>query len=203
MAGETRGNLAAGGAAWMPPRRRARHRRTPGPILWARGLLIVGLDLIGDRLTEINVTSPTCMVEITAQTGFDVPGAVIDALEGHAPDHRLTFWLLAIGLALLLAGCQRERLHQQESYVFGTRVEVITWDAPSRKPLRRRGAARVRPPAPGLPRLGALRTHRPQHGHRRGHPTDPGIARSWPPCSPTPRPSPPPATNCSTRPSAS
>jgi glutathione synthase len=37
--------------------------------------------VIGDRLTEINVTSPTCMVEITAQTGFDVPGAVIDALE--------------------------------------------------------------------------------------------------------------------------
>jgi glutathione synthase len=51
------------------------------PILWARGLLIVGLDLIGDRLTEINVTSPTCMVEIAAQTGFDVAGAVIDALE--------------------------------------------------------------------------------------------------------------------------
>jgi glutathione synthase len=47
----------------------------------ARGLLIVGLDLIGDRLTEINVTSPTCMVEITDQTGFDVPGAVIDTLE--------------------------------------------------------------------------------------------------------------------------
>jgi thiamine biosynthesis lipoprotein len=44
--------------------------------------------------------------------------------------HRLTFWLLTIGLALLLAGCQRERLHQQESYVFGTRVEVITWGAP-------------------------------------------------------------------------
>ena len=51
------------------------------PILWARGLLIVGLDVIGDRLTEINVTSPTCMVEITDQTGFDVPGAVIDTLE--------------------------------------------------------------------------------------------------------------------------
>ncbi|HQX08115.1 MAG TPA: glutathione synthase, partial [Zoogloea sp.] len=39
------------------------------------------LDVIGDSLTEINVTSPTCMVEITAQMGFDVPGAVIDALE--------------------------------------------------------------------------------------------------------------------------
>ena len=51
------------------------------PILWQRGLLIVGLDLIGERLTEINVTSPTCMVEITDQTGFDVPGAVIDTLE--------------------------------------------------------------------------------------------------------------------------
>ncbi|HNE16819.1 MAG TPA: glutathione synthase, partial [Rhodocyclaceae bacterium] len=81
--GETRGNLAAGGRGVAMPltdgeRAIAGHL---APILWARGLLIVGLDVIGDRLTEINVTSPTCMVEITAQTGFDVPGAVIDALE--------------------------------------------------------------------------------------------------------------------------
>ncbi|HMZ77691.1 MAG TPA: glutathione synthase, partial [Rhodocyclaceae bacterium] len=80
--GETRGNLAAGGRGVAMPltdgeRAIAGHL---APILWARGLLIVGLDVIGDRLTEINVTSPTCMVEITAQTGFDVPGAVIDAL---------------------------------------------------------------------------------------------------------------------------
>ncbi|MBN9694965.1 MAG: glutathione synthase [Zoogloea sp.] len=83
MAGETRGNLAAGGRGVAMPltegeRAIAEHL---APILWARGLLIVGLDVIGDRLTEINVTSPTCMVEITAQMGFDVPGAVIDALE--------------------------------------------------------------------------------------------------------------------------
>ena len=55
--------------------------------------------------------------------------------------HRLTFWLLTIGLALLLAGCQRERLHQQESYVFGTRVEVITWGAP--EPQARAATAAV------------------------------------------------------------
>ncbi len=83
MAGETRGNLAAGGRGVAMPltdgeRAIADHL---APILWSRGLLIVGLDVIGDRLTEINVTSPTCMVEITAQSGFDVPGAVIDALE--------------------------------------------------------------------------------------------------------------------------
>lgn len=52
-----------------------------GPTLREKGLLFVGLDVIGEHLTEINVTSPTCMVEITDQTGFDVPGAVIDTLE--------------------------------------------------------------------------------------------------------------------------
>ena len=45
------------------------------------GLLLVGLDVIGDSLTEINVTSPTCFQEITEQSGFDVPGMFIDALE--------------------------------------------------------------------------------------------------------------------------
>ena len=82
-AGETRGNLAAGGRGVAMPLTEGERAIAEylAPILWARGLLIVGLDVIGDRLTEINVTSPTCMVEITAQTGFDVPGAVIDALE--------------------------------------------------------------------------------------------------------------------------
>ena len=47
----------------------------------AAGLLIVGLDVIGGHLTEMNVTSPTCMVEIAAQQGFDVAGLVIDKLE--------------------------------------------------------------------------------------------------------------------------
>jgi glutathione synthase len=51
------------------------------PILAARGLLLVGLDVIGDCLTEVNVTSPTCFREITTQTGFDVAQAFIAALE--------------------------------------------------------------------------------------------------------------------------
>ncbi|MBS0352813.1 MAG: glutathione synthase [Proteobacteria bacterium] len=82
-AGETRGNLAAGGRGVAMPLTDGERAIAEylAPILWARGLLIVGLDVIGDRLTEINVTSPTCMVEITAQMGFDVSGAVIDALE--------------------------------------------------------------------------------------------------------------------------
>ena len=52
-----------------------------GPVLAARGLLLVGLDVIGDCLTEINVTSPTCFQEITDQTGCDVAAIFIDALE--------------------------------------------------------------------------------------------------------------------------
>ncbi|PKO56689.1 MAG: glutathione synthase, partial [Betaproteobacteria bacterium HGW-Betaproteobacteria-21] len=82
-AGETRGNLAAGGRGVAMPltvreREIAEHL---APILWARGLLIVGLDVIGGHLTEVNVTSPTCMVEIAAQQGFDVAGLVIAKLE--------------------------------------------------------------------------------------------------------------------------
>jgi len=50
-------------------------------VLAARGLLLVGLDVIGSHLTEINVTSPTCFVEITQQTGFDVAAMFVDALE--------------------------------------------------------------------------------------------------------------------------
>ena len=52
-----------------------------GPVLAARGLLLVGLDIIGEHLTEINVTSPTCFAEITQQTGWDVAARFIDALE--------------------------------------------------------------------------------------------------------------------------
>ncbi len=52
-----------------------------GPVLAARGLLLVGLDVIGDYLTEINVTSPTCFQEIHQQAGFDVPAMFVDALE--------------------------------------------------------------------------------------------------------------------------
>ena len=81
--GEVRGNLAAGGKGVAQPIS-ARDREIAehiGPIVAARGLLLVGLDVIGDSLTEINVTSPTCFQEITGQTGFDVPAMFIDALE--------------------------------------------------------------------------------------------------------------------------
>ena len=82
-AGETRGNLAAGGsgvAQELSPRDRE-IAETLGPILFARGLLLVGIDVIGDHLTEINVTSPTCMVEIRQQTGFDSAATFIAAIE--------------------------------------------------------------------------------------------------------------------------
>ena len=57
-------------------------RERLGAVLAARGLLLVGLDLIGGHLTEINVTSPTCFQEITDQTGFNVAQRFVDALEG-------------------------------------------------------------------------------------------------------------------------
>ena len=81
--GETRGNLAAGArgiAQELSPRDRA-IAAAVGPALAAEGLLLVGLDVIGDYLTEINVTSPTGMREIVEQTGFDVAGMMIDAVE--------------------------------------------------------------------------------------------------------------------------
>ena len=59
----------------------ARSARALGPALASRGLLLVGLDVIGDHLTEVNVTSPTCFVEIAEQTGFDVASMFVDALE--------------------------------------------------------------------------------------------------------------------------
>ena len=81
--GESRGNLAAGGtgvARPLSPRDRE-IAETLGPQLAGRGLLLVGLDIIGDCLTEINVTSPTCFREITEQSGFNVAGMFVDALE--------------------------------------------------------------------------------------------------------------------------
>ena len=62
----------------------ARHREIPaalGPTLAARGLLLVGLDVIGDWLTEVNVTSPTCFREIADQAGYDVAAQFVQALE--------------------------------------------------------------------------------------------------------------------------
>ena len=81
--GETRGNLAAGGTGVARPLS-ARDREiaeTLAPQLNALGLLLVGLDVIGDYLTEVNVTSPTCFREIADQTGFNVAAMMIDALE--------------------------------------------------------------------------------------------------------------------------
>ena len=81
--GEVRGNLAAGGKGVAQPLS-ARDREIAnalGPILFKRGLLLVGLDIIGDSLTEINVTSPTCFQEIHDQTACDVPALFMEALE--------------------------------------------------------------------------------------------------------------------------
>lgn len=80
---EIRGNLAAGGKGVAQPisDRDREIAETIGPLLAERGLLLIGLDVIGDCLTEINVTSPTCFQEITQQTGFDVPAMFVDALE--------------------------------------------------------------------------------------------------------------------------
>ena len=81
--GEVRGNLAAGGLGVARPIT-AREREIAGvigPRLAQRGLLLVGLDVIGSTLTEINVTSPTCFQEITDQSGFDVARMFVDALE--------------------------------------------------------------------------------------------------------------------------
>ena len=82
-AGETRGNLAAGGSGVAQPlsARDLEIAVALGPELARRGLLLVGLDVIGDYLTEVNVTSPTCFQEIREQTGCNVAGLFIDALE--------------------------------------------------------------------------------------------------------------------------
>ncbi|MBN8748671.1 MAG: glutathione synthase [Variovorax sp.] len=80
---EVRGNLAAGGKGGAQPLTDEDWTiaRAIGPVLAPRGLLLIGLDVIGGCLTEINVTSPTCFQEITDQTGFDVPAMFVDALE--------------------------------------------------------------------------------------------------------------------------
>ena len=81
--GEVRGNLAAGGKGVAQPLSDSDRAiaEALGTVLAARGLLLVGLDIIGSHLTEINVTSPTCFQEISKQTGFDVPALFMDALE--------------------------------------------------------------------------------------------------------------------------
>lgn len=85
---ETRGNLAAGGRGEPRPLNAAQRRiaAAVGPELKKRGLLFVGLDVIGEHLTEINVTSPTCAREIDAAFGTDIGGLLIDAISQHLKD---------------------------------------------------------------------------------------------------------------------
>lgn len=83
--GETRGNLAAGGRGVAQPLSESDWHiaRTIGPTLKKRGLIFVGLDVIGDKLTEINVTSPTCIREIQAAFDVDITGMLMDAIEAR------------------------------------------------------------------------------------------------------------------------
>ncbi len=81
--GETRGNLAAGGRGVAMPLTTMEKQIAEkiAPLMKALGLFIVGLDMIGGRLTEINVTSPTCFVEIHEQTDFDPAELFVQKLE--------------------------------------------------------------------------------------------------------------------------
>ena len=85
LAGESRGNLAAGGSGRVQPlsERDLWIASQVGPTLKQRGLYFVGLDVIGDYLTEINVTSPTCLREIEAGSGLDIAGQLLDTLEEY------------------------------------------------------------------------------------------------------------------------
>ena len=82
-AGETRGNLAAGGIGRPQPLSESDRKlaETVAPVLRKQGLLFIGLDVIGDRITEINVTSPTCVQEIEAGFDIDITGKLFDAIE--------------------------------------------------------------------------------------------------------------------------
>jgi glutathione synthase len=85
MAGEARGNLAAGGSGEgrpLSPRDRE-IAELVGPELKRRGLLFVGIDVIGDYLTEVNVTCPTCIRELDAQFSLDIAGMLLDAIESE------------------------------------------------------------------------------------------------------------------------
>ncbi len=81
--GETRGNLAAGGRAEGRPLTEQDWWITKqvGPALKEKGLIFVGLDVIGDKLTEINVTSPTCVQELDKQFGLNIAGLLMDHIE--------------------------------------------------------------------------------------------------------------------------
>ncbi|MBC7006246.1 glutathione synthase [Photobacterium sp. BZF1] len=81
--GETRGNLAAGGRGEARPISETDRKiaETVAPVLKEKGLIFVGLDVIGDKLTEINVTSPTCIREIEAAFDISITGKLMDAIE--------------------------------------------------------------------------------------------------------------------------
>ncbi len=81
--GETRGNLAAGGTGVAQPLSESDWHiaNTIGPKLKEKGLIFVGLDVIGDKVTEINVTSPTCIQEIDNAYGTNISGKLMDAIE--------------------------------------------------------------------------------------------------------------------------
>ncbi len=82
LVGETRGNLAAGGSG-RPQPLSDRDRwiaEQVAPVLLQRGIIFAGLDIIGDYLTEINVTSPTCVREIDAGYGTDIAGSLMDCI---------------------------------------------------------------------------------------------------------------------------
>jgi glutathione synthase len=81
--GETRGNLAAGGHAEGRPltEQDLWIANQVGPTLREKGLVFVGLDVIGDKLTEINVTSPTCAQELDQQFGLNIAGLLMDHIE--------------------------------------------------------------------------------------------------------------------------
>jgi glutathione synthase len=83
QSGETRGNLAAGGRGEARPLTESDWAiaRRVGPALKEKGLIFVGLDIIGDKLTEINVTSPTCIREIEAAFPVSITGMLMDAIE--------------------------------------------------------------------------------------------------------------------------
>jgi glutathione synthase len=83
LAGEARGNLAAGGTGEGRPltERDRLIAETVGPELKRRGLKFVGIDVIGDYLTEVNVTCPTCIRELDAQFSLDIAGMLMDSIE--------------------------------------------------------------------------------------------------------------------------
>ena len=92
LAGESRGNLAAGGTGeGRPLTERDRHiAATVGPELKRRGLLFVGIDVIGDFLTEVNVTCPTCIRELDAQFSLDIGGMLMDKIQSKLPSSART-----------------------------------------------------------------------------------------------------------------